>query len=162
MRTLLVVGLMACAPEPEVMELTGPGFDGGELIEAREAGYVVGLTELHVKNAPGPGGRFGELTEAVVDQMFPPDGELGEVPGWVGTSFRNIGVLHWWTMTVWEDRDAMLAFVVSAPHVAAMTEIGDVAAAATSLHLEVEADALPDWDEALALLAAETPIDLER
>jgi hypothetical protein len=56
----------------------------------------------------------------------------------------------------------MLAFVVSAPHVAAMTEIGDVAAAATSLHLEVEADALPDWDEALALLAAETPIDLER
>jgi hypothetical protein len=162
MRVWLMVGLVACTPEVEVMELTGPGFDGGALIEAREAGYVVGLTELHVKNAPGPGGRFGELTEAVVDPMFPADGGLGEVPGWVGTSFRNVGRLSWWTMTVWEDRDAMLGFVASEAHVAAMMEIGDVAVAATSLHLEANADALPDWDEALDLLAAETPIDLGR
>ena len=163
MRWMFVMLCVACAPEPEISPIAGPGFEGDALAEAREGTYVVGLTELHVKNAAGPGKRFGDLTGAVVDELFPEDGGFGDIEGWLGASFRNVGQLHWWTMTVWESREDMSAFMVRDAHLQAMLNIRDVAAAATSLHIEVTADELPlDWDEALDLLDETTPIDLGR
>lgn len=157
MRPVLVLAcLSACTPEPEILAMDGPGFQGGpDLIAPRDGTYVVALTHLQVKNAPGPGKRFGELVGGITDVLYPEQGPYGDVPGWVGASFRNVGKLQWWTMSVWEDEASMMEFVASGPHLLAMTEISDVSAAAEATRLEVTADELPlDWDDALDRLNA--------
>ena len=142
--------LVACGPkEPVETPFEGPGFDvaTGRLV-AQDAPFVVGLTELHVKNAPGPGKRFGEHAEAVGAYVY------GDEPeGFVGGSFRNVGKLEWWTMTVWTSEEAMTAFILSDVHVDAMMSLTDVAAAARSTHVEIEAGGSPPtWEWALAEL----------
>jgi hypothetical protein len=144
--------LAACSDEPEIAPFEGPGWDSetGTLIEPQEQ-YLVGLTHLRVRNAPGPGKRFGEHAEAVATSLFETEPE-----GWVGVSFRNVGRLDWWTMTIWETEEAQLEFVVGDVHAAAMGALTDVAKSAESLSLWVPAEEVPmDWDRALELLADE-------
>ncbi|MBX2797625.1 MAG: hypothetical protein KTR31_08155 [Myxococcales bacterium] len=146
------LGLVACITAcggTEESPLSGPGFDelSGDLLGTHDT-YLVGLTHLQVKNAPGPGGRFGDHANAVANHLFEEEPE-----GWLGAGFRNVGRLQQWTMTVWEDEEAMLDFVTSDPHLAAMADITDISAGAVSRSLELESSALPlPWDEALALL----------
>lgn len=152
----VVVGslfLVACAEsEPVETPFDGPGLDPatGALLD-QDAPFVVGLTELHVRNAPGPGHRFGEHADRVGTYLF-----TEEPPGFVGASFRNVGKLEWWTLTVWTDEAAMTAFVLSSPHVDAMTEISELAKRARSTHRAFPAGGPPpSWDWALDELAAE-------
>lgn len=144
--------LAACGPgAPVETPFEGPGLDPatGRLV-AQEAPLIVGITELHVKNAPGPGKRFGEHADAVGTWVFEE-----EPDGFVGGSFRNVGKLQWWTMTVWTSEEAMTAFVLSDVHVDAMMSLTDVAAAARSTHVEIEAGAEPpSWEWALDQLEA--------
>lgn len=152
MRTLLpLIALSAaCAQAPEEVPLAGPGFaeDSGAFL-GEAARYLVGLTHLQVKNQPGPGGRFGEHADAVGNHLFEEEPE-----GWLGAGFRNVGRLQWWTMTVWEDEDALLQFVVSEPHLSAMVDIDEVSAGAVSRSLWLDRDQLPlAWPDALELLA---------
>jgi hypothetical protein len=154
-RTALCLSLLsaaACNPEPETAPFEGPGWDAeaGALIEPQEE-YLVGLTHLRVRNAPGPGKRFGEHAEAVATWLFEHEPE-----GWVGAGFRNVGKLDWWTMTVWESEEAQLEFVVGDVHAQAMAELSEVAKSAESLSLWVPAEEVPlEWDRALQLLADE-------
>ena len=147
---IIAVLIAGCAEkEPEVQPFSGPGYDAElGLLEPQEE-YLVGLTHLRVTNLPGPGKRFGEHAGAVADWLYE-----NEPEGWVGASFRNVGKLDWWTLTVWESEEAQLAFVVSDVHAAAMGDLDTVARGAESRSLWVPADQVPpDWDTALEWLA---------
>lgn len=144
--------LGACAdPAPETTPFEGPGFDATTgLIEPVDGPLIVALTQLDVHNAPGPGKRFGAYAQSIGDYLY---GSDPAIPGFVGGSFRNVGKLHWWTMTVWRDEASMMDFVLSEPHVLAMGEISELAARARSTHTEISTDDLPyEWDVALDVL----------
>lgn len=62
------------------------------------------------------------------------------------TDVRKIdGIQH--TLTVWEDRAAMRAFLISGAHKEAMKAFGRIGSGSTCGY---ESDRRPDWDEALA------------
>jgi hypothetical protein len=134
------LALAACTPAPEVSPFEGP--DGVTTLQTTQPEVLVAMTHLRVRNAPGPGRQFGEHANAIGNHLYEtkPD-------GWLGASFRNVGRLDWWTLTVWESEEAMLAFVVSEPHVSAMIDIDVVSAGAESRTewMAVE-DAPPSWD----------------
>ena len=56
------------------------------------------------------------------------------------------------TLTVWQDRKAMKAYVASGPHLKAMAVFGAIADGKT---FGWEAETMPDWAEALARWDAE-------
>ncbi len=147
---LLVTLIAACVQVPGEGPLEGPGFDDltGDFLGSADR-YLVGLTYLQVKNQPGPGGRFGEHADAVGTYLFEE-----EPAGWLGAAFRDVGRLQWWTMSVWEDEEAMMQFVVSEPHASAMGDIDEVSTGAVSRSLWIDRDQLPlSWPDALQLLA---------
>jgi hypothetical protein len=155
LRILGLVVVVGCqTPEAEEGVFEGPGFDPSTgLIEPVDGPLLVALTELHVRNAPGPGRRFGEHAQAIGEHLY---GSQPPIPGFIGGSFRNVGQLQNWTMTVWRDEASMLAFVVSEPHVLAMGDTAEVSVRARSTHLEISPDELPyEWDVALPILEAE-------
>ena len=144
-----VLAVVGCSKTPEEDPFEGPGWDAATgLLEPQEE-YLVGITHLRVKNLPGPGKKFGDHAEAVATWLFE-----NEPEGWVGVSFRNIGRLDWWTLTVWESEDAQMAFLVSEAHAAAMLDLETVSKGAESRSLWVGADEVaPSWDTALEWLA---------
>lgn len=145
---LTIVLAAACSHEVEVAPFEGPGWDASTGLVAPQEEYLVALTHLRVTNLPGPGKKFGEHADAVATWLFE-----NEPEGWVGVSFRNIGKLDWWTMTIWESEEAELAFVTSDVHAAAMADLDTVARGAVSRSLWVTADEVPpDWDVALEWL----------
>jgi hypothetical protein len=147
--SLALLAAAACTPEPEIRPFAGPGWDDATGLVAPQAEYLVGLTHLRVRNLPGPGKRFGEHAEAITDWLYDEEPE-----GWVGASFRNVGRLEWWTMTVWESEEAQLTFIVGDVHGAAMADLSTMAKGAESRSLWMTADEIPpSWDEALDLLA---------
>ena len=153
MRWLLMVGCMvACTKEVVEEPLSGPGFDeatGAFISEGDQ--FWVGLTHMQVKNAPGPGGRFGDHASAVGNHLYETEPE-----GWLGAAFRNRGQLNWWTMTVWASEEDLTAFVISEPHVSAMVAFDDVAKGGQTRVLVVEPSELPmSWDRAMELLLAD-------
>jgi hypothetical protein len=152
MRGVAIVALLVgCAPKTNEGPLEGPGVDeqGRITVEADE--LLVALTHLQVKNAPGPGKTFGGHANAVGTHLFETEPE-----GWVGVAFKNVGRLDWWTMTVWESEDAMLAFVVSNPHAAAMRDFEDIVVGGETRSLWMSAEELPlDWTTANELLLEE-------
>lgn len=142
-----ILVLSACSKAvPEETPFEGPGYNSEtNTLVLQDTPLVVALTELHVKNAPGPGKRFGEHADAVGTHLY------GDEPaGFVGGSFRNVGKLQWWTMSVWTDEASMNDFVLSEPHASAMTELAQVSSAARSTHLDFPAGGPPpSWDWAL-------------
>jgi hypothetical protein len=143
---------MGCgSPVPEVTPFEGPGFDPAiGLIEPDEEVLILALTELHVRNDPVGGPRFGEHAQTIGNHLY---GAEPPIPGFVGGSFRSVGQLQQWTMTVWRNEESMLDFVVSEPHVLAMIDTATVAERARSTHLEIGAEQLPfEWEEALPIL----------
>jgi hypothetical protein len=147
MRLLLpLAGLVACANTPEVSPFEGP--DGVTTVVTDQDEVMWIATYLRVKNAPGPGKRFGDHADAVGNDLFE-----NPRPGWLGSSFRNVGKLNWWTLSAWESQDDMLAWVVSEPHISAMVDFSDVAAEGTNRTVWLPAeDGVLDWDTALELL----------
>lgn len=143
---MTLFALLACNPTPEVMPFQGP--DGVTTLETDNEEVLVGMTHLRVRNAPGPGRRFGDHADAVANHLYDTTPE-----GWLGASFRNVGKLDWWTLTVWESEEAMLDFILSEPHASAMTDLGDISAAAESRSewLPVE-DGVPSWETVLEKL----------
>ncbi|MCB9678063.1 MAG: DUF3291 domain-containing protein [Alphaproteobacteria bacterium] len=147
---MLVLG--ACTPEPEISPFEGP--DGVLEVVTDQEQVLVATTHLRVKNAPGPGRRFGDHADAVGNWLYEtrPD-------GWLGAGFRNVGRLDWWTLTVWESEEAMRAFVASEPHLSAMRDIAEVSAGAEARSEWMAAeDAPPDWDHIVERLEADPQI----
>ena len=146
----IVLVVLGCSKQPEEGPLEGPGFDekSGAFLGQNEE-YLVAITHLQVKNAPGPGGRFGDHADAVGSHLFET-----EPAGWMGGAFRNVGRLQWWTLTVWESEEAMNEWVLSKPHVEAMVAIDDVSSGSSLRSLWLPAEQMPlPWDQALDLLA---------
>ena len=149
MSLILGAGLTAAGcPQENAGQLEGPGFDEDTGAFLGDDGdYVVGLTYLRVRNAPGPGNRFGELATACGNNLFET-----EPDGWLGASFYSVGKLEQRTMTVWESEEAMLDWVTSPVHTEAMLEIGDVSSEAKATVLDLtEADLPLSWEEALPI-----------
>jgi hypothetical protein len=144
---LALLGSFACSPQPEVRPFEGPGVDDdGELLAPHDGEYAVGVTFLHVKNAVGPGQRFGDLTQRIGEYL------LGDDPpeGFVGVSFRNVGRLQWWTLTVWEDQASMYGFVASPLHLEAVAITPEVSQDYFVSHRLAPAEEVPpSWDDAL-------------
>ncbi|MEZ4240940.1 MAG: hypothetical protein R3F59_33235 [Myxococcota bacterium] len=153
---LVAAVLVACAPKVEESALEGPGVDEAGRIAVDAEELLVGLTHLQVRNAPKPGKRFGELASSVGGGLFEDEPE-----GWVGAAFRSEGKLEQWTMTVWESEEALMAFVVSERHAAAMAEFGDVAVGGETRSLWLPTGELPlTWERAMQLLEEEPDVVL--
>jgi len=71
-------------------------------------------------------------------------------PGVVSVRVKSIGFYCQRTLTVWENRDAMLAFVRSEPHLSAMRLAPKIANESYTVTYEVSQP--PNWPEALAHL----------
>ena len=70
-----------------------------------------------------------------------------QTPGNLRAEVKSVGgVRH--TLTVWENKAAMRAFLVTKPHLAAMRAFPDIASGKT---YGFETENVPDWDEALRL-----------
>lgn len=82
--------------------------------------------------------------------------EACEAPGYYAGGIRA----KWWrgefySYTIWEDREAMTAFVRSAPHAEAAAVVAEFAAPG-SCYAEFISDAPPDWDDARRRLSSPT------
>lgn len=151
---IIAFALLACAdPEPVTTPFEGPGYDAETGLLVQQDRFVLAVTELHVKNDPFAGDQFSAHANAVGEALYAPD---AAVPGFVGGSFRNVGQLQWWTLSVWTDEASMMEFVLAEPHGAAMADLSMVSSSARSTHAELDAADVPvEWDLALELIASE-------
>lgn len=70
------------------------------------------------------------------------------------TAVNNFGGAFW-TLTVWRDRAAMRAFMLSGAHRKAMPKLAHWCDEASLAHWDQEGTALPPWPEAARRLGAE-------
>lgn len=111
--------------------------------------YLVVITEASVSREPGAADAFFAISETLVQ-------EIQGRPGYVGHSRRReLFGDRAWTMTVWRDTEAMLAFINGETHGAAMRRTADLVADARFARTWVAASDLPlSWKDAEALLAS--------
>ena len=128
----------------------GPGFDDdGNFIAEPDGPVRVAVT--HAWPARGAAKDFDAHVAAIVVQLEATDG----VYGW---SLRGeIGGRERWTMTLWEDEVAMVDFLVTGAHLAAMTHEPPLLDDAEFVQWEEpDPSALPpSWREATDRLDAE-------
>lgn len=143
----------ADALEPDIMyaaPLAGPGVAEDGTIAAPAAGkrYAISSTYLRQKRDEPSQKRFQTL-------MAPMAMQLSSQPGLVALQLSfSEKCLSARTLTVWQDEAAMVGFVMSDSHQAAIAAIGDVSRGGSiALHwLGSEQDAT--WDKATAKLGA--------
>src|SRR5688572_32972024 len=117
----VVVASSACLEIGAPFE--GPAFENGGQLKADvpDGTYLVSSTWLDVKNTPEAEAKFTEL-------MNPLQEQLKTQPGLLGYSlqlqlFSNAGYR---TLTIWENEEAMLNYVVSENHANAMAAADEV------------------------------------
>ncbi len=71
-------------------------------------------------------------------------------PGAIHASVRRSDPEIFWSMSVWSTREAMMAYRNSASHLRAMQGSRTLASEVVFAHWD--ADAIPDWDEAMQRL----------
>jgi len=83
-------------------------------------------------------------SRAVADQ-------LANTPGLIGFTFRAKFLRHrFWTLSVWEDERALMAFVGKVPHLDAMTVLQSHMGESAFVRWSVRGAELPlRWDDAL-------------
>ena len=148
MRPRLALTLLAAALGLAGCTIAQP-FRASGLSDAGPGPYLVVLTQAKLSPAPGAADTFFEISEAL-------EKDMRARPGYVGHARRKqIFGDTAWTMTVWRDTEAMLAFVNGPAHAAAMRQTPDLVADARFARTWVSAEDLPlSWDEAEALLAS--------
>jgi heme-degrading monooxygenase HmoA len=132
-----------------VGEFRGPGYDpdNGGLLEPVQESYLASTTLIAVK--PESQGRFFQL-------MMPFFAQLPEQEGLIGYQLAQSDKCGYGrTVTVWRDEEAMMAFVMSDNHVAAMSEAPGISSAAVVTSWEITAAEVPlSWDVAREKAAA--------
>ncbi len=126
------------------MPFRGPGMD---TLEARgDQTVLVSITHATVDNDNREA--FDDYTRKLADIM-------DEQPGLIGFSIRKeLFGDEAWTMTAWENEEALTAFSRSAPHREAIAAARSALVRAEFRRVPVEASDLPlSWDRALELLA---------
>ena len=83
--------------------------------------------------------------------------QLGNTPGLIGFTFRAKLLSHrFWTLSAWEDEQALRSFVGRAPHLDAMDRLRPHMGDATFTRWKVSGAAIPlTWNVALARADAE-------
>ncbi len=126
----------------------GPGYDHADGVTKVDGGdtVVVALTHAVLGKERQ---NFDRGVDRIVDS-------LAEQPGLIGYSLRReLFGDEAWTLTVWRDEAALLAFVRSEVHQRAIREGAGELAGANFRRFELPASELPiDWEKALGYLAA--------
>lgn len=132
--------------------LIGPGVDPetGQLLAQGEP-FVVSTTYLALQGTPEAQQLFGELVEAITEDMATRDGLLA-----VSTGFsRECGTAR--TLTAWRDEEAMQAFVLGEAHIAAITAVAQVSRGGSVVMSWAESDATQvSWTQVVPRLANHT------
>ncbi len=142
MSGLVATTLTGCAMSTPV---SSPNSDVAEIIADRD--YMVIVTHATIASDLAERRKFFKLTGAVEES-------LGNTPGIVNFSKRaNLLANEAWTLTVWEDEDAMLAFKTNRQHLNAISNAGKVLAGARFARFMVKGADLPvSWELALEQL----------
>jgi hypothetical protein len=74
--------------------------------------------------------------------------QVKAAPGFRGGSLLADRALAFWTLTAWDSRDAMRAYMTTGPHRTAMPRLLDWCDEGSVAHWDQDGDALPDWAEA--------------
>ena len=74
--------------------------------------------------------------------------QLKKAPGLVKQDMRASNPYTYWTLTVWEDKESMMRFRNTGPHLEAMKKINTIAKKAKAGNWE--SDTVPTWKEAMA------------
>lgn len=101
--------------------LQGPGFEGGVYIGPTDGPLVASSTLLYLLDRPGTADRFEALMTDITAELAASQGLLGFAFG----GSTRCGAHR--TLTVWRDAEAMMGFVASEAHVAAMMAVPEIA-----------------------------------
>lgn len=141
----------ACV-EPELtvnIPLAGPGYDPDSGLVDPQATYVLSTTQALPR--PEKLAEFGQLASAA-------GMAAAQTPGLVAISFAsepNCGFQR--TLTIWRDKAAMMAFVVSPEHATAMNAASEVLLTGRTAHLTIDAAQVANGWEAALTAVAEAP-----
>ncbi len=108
---------------------------------------VIVVTRLRLRD-PALLDEFFTAAVAVLEQAKNADGNLGAD---VLADANNT----WWTLTAWQDRRPMEAFVGSEPHLSTMARLDDWCDEATFTDWEQPSPDLPDWQASYRRLVAD-------
>ena len=140
--------LQSCVEDDFMSQpLAGSGYNPEQgLLEPRQETYVASTTFLILN--PEQGQRFQELVGPIM-------GDLQTREGLVAMSLGNsqkCGTVR--TMTLWKSQEAMMDFVFSPAHTAAMAEANIVGLNGATTSWEVAADEVPmSWELARTKIA---------
>ena len=143
--------LVACAP---AQPFSGPGFDAdNDRVLSDSAGPFVAVI-THTKVAKGEAGLFNDHVDGILDQ-------LEKQPGYVGGSLKGqLFGRERWTLTVWDDPQALVAFRDSGAHQKAMDDQDTVVEQVYYAYWELDkSEVPPSWDTALKELDKVEPED---
>lgn len=130
----------------------GPGYNAsqGGLLQPPQDRYIASTTLISPKPDEASQARFFELMAPIFQLLATHDGLIGfQVASSDACGYDR-------TMSVWRDEEAMMAFVMSDAHVAAMGEAATISTAAVVTHWEIGPDQVPfSWDLAREKAGAE-------
>jgi len=108
---------------------------------------VIVVTRLRLKN-PGVLNDFFNGASASLEQAQ-------KSPGNLGSDALAEAQDTWWTVTSWQDRATMEAFVAAEPHHSVMNRLSDWCDEAAFVDWEQPEAALPDWQASYRHLVAD-------
>ena len=108
---------------------------------------VIVVTRLRLKD-PALLDEFFAAAVSAIEQAKKSDGNLG-VDALADANNA------WWSVSAWQDRSPMRAFVASQPHLATMDRLDRFCDEATFVEWEQDSPDLPDWQTSYQRLVAE-------
>lgn len=142
--------LIACdESDLAVSPFAGPGFDPetGELLAPLQPPYIVATTIGWPKPEPQYFEELGMHSEAVVGEIFANEGLIGASFG----GSQACGNAR--TLSIWTDEEALMDFVFSGAHLAAMPIVSTSMQAWETTHwTELESAEPPTWELATSKL----------
>ena len=75
--------------------------------------------------------------------------QIRQAEGWIDGAVKRDADHAFWTMTVWQDEERMLAYLTSGAHRAALPSLSDLAVEASVVRWTTDSPGLPAWSEAV-------------
>lgn len=128
---------------------SGPGVDGATGLPIVPAGALVATTYLQLRTSSEAQAAFGEIAGPVA-------GTLQSAPGLVAVSLASSSSCATVrTLSIWENEDALIAFVASDAHATAIMRVAEVSRGGSiTTHWTAASDADGTWEMAAQRLAA--------
>ena len=142
---LLSVGCAVAQP------FAGPGWDPDEGLTADVEGPII-VTATYAKIASGEKRAFNDHVDRIAESL-----DAGP-EGLIGYSLRGeLAGDEVWTVSAWEDEDALMWFIASEAHLAAMQEVSTLTEDAHFARWEEPEPAalVIDWDDIEARLESD-------